>query len=108
MALVCCGVLVGFGSALGMRKWGAQGLAATAVLIAVFLLAIGYLDYRAQSVKDTPLRAYVLGSLCSTFLAALAVASCSRFGLKMVVQGALGSFVWLASTWLIALSTVFL
>ncbi len=108
VALVCCSLLVGFGTAFGMRKWGGKGLLGAASLITVLLLVLGYVDYHAQPVKETPLSAYLLGSVCSTLLAALAVALIARRGLGMLVQGALGGLVWLGTTWLIILWTVFI
>jgi hypothetical protein len=108
IGLVTCGVVAAVGSALGMRRWGVRGLLAAASLVALFLLGSGYVDYQAQSNRDTPLRAYVLGSTCSTLLAAVVVWVLARRRVNLVLQIALGAIAWLGCTLLIALSTVFL
>ncbi len=107
IALVFCGLVVASCTTFAQRRWGRRGLLGAAFLVASLLLALGYSDYRAQTVKDTPLNAYLLGSVGSTALAALVVALCARLGLRISLQVALGCLAWLGATWLIVVWLVF-
>lgn len=107
-ALAVCALLMAGSAGAAMRKWGMRGLVAASASAACFLLLFGYLDYAAQSPIETPLRTYVLASVCSTSLAALVVWISGRRRARPALQTALGAIVWLASTLLITASTMFL
>lgn len=108
VALVTCAVIVGAALAGAMRRWGLGGLLVTAGASAVALLGIGYLDYSSQAPIETPLRTYVLSSVVSTSLAAIAVAGCAWRRLHPAWQAALAGTLWLGSTVLILGLTMFI
>lgn len=71
-------LVISLGSAVALvwayRRGGRSQLWVTASVIAVVLLILGYLDWRGQSPKETPMSTYVLIALLPTAAAAGVVA----------------------------------
>lgn len=90
---------IGAGANLALKVKGPRAVWSVCALAALVVGLLGFIDWRAQVTKETPVHTYVLLAIVPALAAGIVALLLSRTPLPLFVRSSLSAAVWLLAAY---------